>query len=231
MTVLTAIDQASRLMGKGVVTLVFASASPFATEMAALANEAAADMAKGYDWRRLTVLHTVTGDGSTNDFPLPDDYDRLPVKMDVMRGADGRTLQHVDDLDTWNYRRATNLTPNDGEWTILGGQLSIYPAIASGETVRFYYVSNEFAQETGGGDKKAAFTADTDVFLLSERLLTLALIWRWRAMKGYEYAEDMQSYEIALAQEIVRERGPRILTTGRRGLPPGASYAYPRQLG
>ena len=230
MTVLSAIDQASRLMGKGSVTLAFTSANPFAAEMTALANEAAADMAKGYDWRRLTALHTVTGDGTANDFDLPDDYDRMPVKMDLMRGADGRLLEKVDDLDDWNYRRTTNLTPNDGEWIMLGGQLSIYPALASGETVRFYYVSNKFAKDNSG-TAKASFTADSDTFVLPERLLTLALIWRWRAMKGYEYAEDMQSYEIALSQEVLRERGPRILTTGRRGLPAGARYAYPRVLG
>lgn len=230
MTVLSAISQASRLMGKGSVTAAYNSANPFAAEMAALANEAAGDMAKGYDWRRLTVLHTVTGDGTANDFDLPDDYDRMPVKMDLMRGADGRLLEKVDDLDDWNYRRATNLTPNDGEWIMLGGQLSVYPALASGETVRFYYVSNEFAKDNSG-TAKASFTVDTDTFLLPERLLTLALIWRWRAMKGYEYAEDMQSYEIALSQEVLRERGPRILTTGRHGLPAGARHAYPRSLG
>lgn len=72
---------------------------------------------------------------------------------------------------------------------------------------------------------KSAFTEDDDVFVLSERLLTLSLIWRWRAQKRMEYSEDLTNYETALATATANDKGARILVTGtRRG---SASRAMP----
>jgi hypothetical protein len=48
-------------------------------------------------------------------------------------------------------------------------------------------------------------------------------------MKGLEYAEHMQNYEIALSQEVSNDKGPRILAEGKRRLQ--APMAFPGVLG
>lgn len=78
---------------------------------------------------------------------------------------------------------------------------------------------------------KAAFTDDNDVFVLSERLLTLSLIWRWRSQKRMEYSEDLTNYETALEKEAATDKGARIQTVGRQRIASGAAFAFPGVLG
>ena len=118
------------------------------------------------------------------------------------------------------------LTGTPGKWIITGGQFGVYPPMPVGETARFYYISNlVVAPDTGAN--KTAFTADSDTFRLSEKLLRLGIVWRWRANKRQEYSEDMQNFEIAVAEEIGKDKGTRILTVGQRRTPADIDYAYP----
>jgi hypothetical protein len=97
--------------------------------------------------------------------------------------------------------------------------------MGSSEIAKFYYVSNEII--TNGTANKTEFSADADVFKLSERLLTLGIIWRWRAQKRLEFAEDLANYQTALNEEIGRDKGSRIIAVGRARVPFGAEMAFP----
>lgn len=220
MTVLTAADQAKKLLGLGALSAIYASTDLFAVEIGALANEAAPDIAKRHDWRKLHTLKTQAGDASTTAFDLPTDYDRMPVKASVFLNSTKRPMTRVDDLDIWQRHRLQSLGDPTGEWMILSGQIHIFPAMGASDSAKFYYITNAIV-DPASGSNKAAFTLDTDTFVLPERLLTLALVYRWRHLKGYDYAEDMQNYEIALAQEITRDKGSRMLTVGQPRYPVG----------
>lgn len=54
---------------------------------------------------------------------------------------------------------------------------------------------------------KEEFTSDDDVFRLDERVLKLGMIWPWKANKGQAYAEDMVTYEDALAVASGNDKG------------------------
>lgn len=133
-----------------------------------------------------------------------------------------------------------------GVWIILGGQMQIFPPLVSSDSAQYYYISRNIVSEdavtrasTGGilvdeladqliddvGNQliafegalsKSTFTQDDDVFILSERLLTLSLIWRWRAQKRQAYDEDLTNYETALATASGSDKGARILVAGSR---------------
>jgi hypothetical protein len=226
MTVLSAAQAAAlRLLGRKPPS-IFSSSNTFEMELADLATEAAIAIAKEHEWQKLKKLATLTGDGSTTVFDLPTDYDRM-VKDGNVHSSLYQTayFSRVDSLDDWILIGDTLAEPSPGGWIIIGGQMNIKPAMASGETARFYYISKYIASG------KAAFSADADEFLLPERLLTLGLIWRWRAQKRMEYAEDLQNYEIALSQEIARDRGARIINVGSQRYSGNVSLPYPGQLG
>ncbi len=132
-------------------------------------------------------------------------------------------------LDDWLDRKilAPGIPP--GYWIILGGAFNVLPTIGTGDNATFYYQSNLIVQPATGA-AKTQFTADNDSFILSERLLKLALIWRWKALKRMDYQEDMRNYEIALSQEQARDQGARKYRSGLR--PQGNfSLAYPWPLG
>ncbi len=97
-------------------------------------------------------------------------------------------LVNADILDTtnfaWGYTRILDineflwikqreLQALPGSWILYGNQFQFVPPPAVGATAEFPYIDANYAQATGGGAYKAAFDTDSDVFRLSERLLTL----------------------------------------------------------
>lgn len=232
MTVLSACQSALvRLIGKRPST-VFSSQEQTVVEVADLITEVATDIMKGYDWQALTNIHLIEGDGVQTAFPMPDDYDRMVKASQIM---DPRSWAwgycRVQSVNDWLAITANGFTPMPGSWIILGGEFQFAPAPSTGPAGKFPYVSKNFAV-AADGSLKAAFTADTDEFRLEERLLTLGLIWRWRAQKRLEYAEDLQTYEIALAQAQANDKGARVLRDGPRWGAMGDVYpAYPWALG
>ena len=62
---------------------------------------------------------------------------------------------------------------------------------------------------------KAAFTIDTDLSRLSEELLTLDLVWRWKKAKGLDYAEDLADFERQKEMDIAADRAAQPISTSR----------------
>ncbi len=233
MTVLGSAQSAGlRLLGVKPSSL-FSTSDPFALELADLANEVATDIAQVHDWRKLQLLATLAGDAVAIAFSLPTDYDRMPKKAEV-HSLNWKTanFRRVRDQDEWIYIQDNLISGMPGNWIILGGKMQIFPPMPVGETARFYYASNKVvAVDAASAGSKTAFETDTDCFVLNERLLTLGLIWRWRSQKRMEYAEDLKNYELALEQEIAKDKGSNILTVGTQRMPFDVAVAYPGVLG
>lgn len=226
MTILSVCREASIELNQTEPATLFSTADRFARELRVQANNSAVAIGKAYDWQALTKRAMITGNGSDTSFPLPDDYDRMVLKTNLASNASNIDLVKARDLDQWDYFQNHMGTTVPGYWIILGGMVQINPAPATGVVHSYYYVS----RNTVSGDK-AAFTADADTFVLSERLLKLSIIWRWRASKRMEYAEDMANYEVALGEEVASDKGSRVLVVGGRRAPYDARVAYPRPLG
>ena len=227
MTILSAIRSAVLRVQGVALTEVFASTELVAVEMADLSNEVAADIAKSHDWRNLTKVATITGGGETH--ALPSDYDRMVMASDI------------DDATNWFWGYEAFGSVNDwlrfkggaypimspGGWIIIGGEFQFYPAVTGEAT--FPYVSNAWAKSEAGV-ARSQFIADTDTFVLDERLLTLGLIWRFLDQKGYPYSEAMATYEMALSQAQARDKGARVIRSGGRVMGGNVAYtgtAYP----
>lgn len=224
MSVLADVQNASvRLLGYRVSTVYSGTDQ---VEFAELANEVAEDIAKAYDWQELRTLYTVSGDGTTQTFSLPSDYARMLLNGAIFSTRSRLPLSRIRDQNQWLDFLVTGIHEYPGYWIILGNTLQILPVLAAAENAKFYYVTNQWAA-TSTGTPKASFTLDTDEFRLPSRLLRLGLMWRWRARKGLEYAEDLENYEKALAHEIVKDRGVGTLAVGRARISDEITVAYP----
>lgn len=232
MTVLAAAQAAAQLLVGRKPASLFGS-DPFGIELAALANEAALAIAEYYDWQKLKVLQAYTGDGSAIAFDLPADYGRM-LKTGDIHSSTWKTARYrrARDEDEWIYLQDVNISGTPGVWIMLGGKLQIYPPMPASETARHYYISNKIvAAADGAAGSKTAFAADGDAFVLSERLIRLSLMWRWRSLKRREYSEDLANFELALAEEVAKDKGARILVAGNQRLKGDVSFAYPGVLG
>jgi hypothetical protein len=190
----------------------------------------------GHDWTALKSLATLTGDGSLA-FDLPPDYRRMLKKAAVWPSATPYSpYTHYANTDDWLGMLSQAFPPLTGAWTLIGDQIHIRvggstSALQTGGTAQFYYLTSKFAQDVGG-TAKVAFTADDDTFRLDERLLKLALVYKWKQGHQQDYAEELSDYENALAERIGADKGSNIFAVGgRRVTAFDVGYAYPGVLG
>lgn len=232
MTILSVVQDAATSLGLNPVPdQVFGSTRRDMVEMRSVIKEVSRQIAEAHDWSVLKTIHTITGDGSDEDFSLPADYDRMPKDIRFWSSLNTTApLQHILSEDEWLGITVQGFDPLYGAWIVYGGEIHIKPARASGETVKFFYISDKIVTASGGSTK-AAFSADDDTFRLPERLLKLGIIWNWKARKGHEYAEEMATYSDALMQLTGKDKGPSIITVGQQRLPYNIHYAYPLGLG
>jgi hypothetical protein len=226
MTLLSACQEAAIELSQTEPTSVFTTTDRFAKELRVQANKSAVAIMKAYDWQALTKRATITGDGSAGSFNLPTDYDRMVLKTNLASTASNIDLVKATDLDQWDYFQNHFSTTVPGRWIVLGGALQVAPAPGNGIVHSYYYISKNVVSGS-----KPTFTADTDTFVLPERLLTLSIIWRWRASKRLEYAEDMQNFNIAFGEETATDKGSRVLVAGKQRVPYNVKAAYPGPLG
>jgi hypothetical protein len=228
MTVLSAVSDACTAIGLDQPNALYSSTEREHLELKVLANTCGSYIAKDYEWQALKVLATITGDGTDTTFALPSDYDRMLKDTRLWSDRYISHLTHIVSTDKWLELDIRQFSFVIGAWMLAGNEVNIKPAPASGELVKYYYMSSKWAQATGGGSTKTAFDTDTDVFRLSEELLKLCLIWKWKAMKKLPYAQEQQDYEDAKEKLIAADKGARVLRIGSARMSRGAdSIAYP----
>jgi hypothetical protein len=228
MTVLSAAQDAAQLL------VGYQPASLFTTdevgrELGRLATTAARAIGKYHEWQKLKILKSYAGDGVTTAFDLPPDYGRM-LKKGAVHSSTWKNANYrpVRDEDEWLFLQETNISGTPGVWILLGGQIQFFPPPPVSETPRHYYISkNVVALSDSVPATKDRFTLDSDVFVLSEELLTLALMWRWRSLKRMDYSEDLANYEIALAEAVTADKAAKPLVVGRQRVPSGAVMAFP----
>ncbi|NKW81933.1 hypothetical protein HGG72_19005 [Ochrobactrum pecoris] len=185
MTVKDALTSAaSRIMGVR-PTVFFSSTKPLEGDLTELVNAVAKDIIKSHDWRVLTKLCTLTGDGTSEGYSLPTDYDRMQ-KGSSLRSATAPLYgyQPCVDPDEWLMLQMPYGVCSLGRWITFGGQIHIMPKPSLGQEIKFFYQGNQFATDENGVPK-GSFEKDNDSFLLDEELLTLGLVWRYRQQKAH----------------------------------------------
>lgn len=231
MTVLSAAQSASMRLIKRRPQSLFSSNDATVQEMADLVNEVATYIIKKHDWQALTGIHTFTGDGATAAFPKPADYDRMVLASDMQDPATWFWgYSHITDVNEW----IALTDPNSGDiapgiWTLLEDQFQFFPIPPAAQQARFPYIKETYARSSTGQRKKA-FTADTDTFVLDERLLTLGLVWMWNMQKGMDSGQEEVDFHTALSEEAARDKGSRVIRhRSAHGF--NTQLAWPRSLG
>jgi hypothetical protein len=207
---------------------VYGSTTREHIELANIANEMAAMIAASHEWQILNKIAVITGDGTTEDFALPADYDRQLDKSQLWSTSLETPLSPISDRDDWLELDIKTFDFVINAWILYAGEIHIKPALSTGVQVKYFYQSNLWG--LNGSTPISEFTADTNTFRIDERLLKLGIIWKWREMKGLPYAEDLATYERLLAKLAMRDKGSRIIRLGKAVLPRDTTVAYPQSI-
>jgi hypothetical protein len=229
MTLLSVVKDVCLATGVAVPQSVFTNITGNRTmqEMLSLANEMAQRIAYDFrDWTKFRKTQTFVGNGVTTAFNLPTDFQRMLLTTNVWRSTSTQAAMiYVADTDQWLNRRAGDDIDTWGEWTIIGGQMLIMPAMAVGTSAYFAYLHKNCVTLAAGGVSNE-FQSDGDNFALGDRLLKLGMIWQWKANKGAAYAEDMGTYGDALNTLAGRD-APAPILVGRRTSSFAIQSSYP----
>lgn len=215
MTALTAMRNAAMLCIKRKPEVFFSSQGRFEQEFTTLLNIVARDVAEAHDWQLITKIGELVGDGVIDSYPLFSDYGRMVQASNVASGQSwflGYT--HITDINDWiAFKRGAMVWIPPGIWTLLSNEFKFMPAIGPSETALVPYISRNIVR-AADGTLKPEFTADSDEFLLSERLLELGLIWKWREINHLDSTGDQLNYEKELSNRAGKDKGARAIRRG-----------------
>jgi len=229
MSILSVCQDVATKIGIDVPSVVYTGTTQELLELQDLANTMAKRIAQAHDWELLSAIASYPGDDSTEDFDLPDGYDRMPKDGRVWSTSLETPLTHILSRDRWLGLDIQSFDFVINAWIIYGGQIHIKPALATGVSAKHFYQSDLIIAPSSGSNK-VAFTADTDTFRLDEDLLKLGMIYQWKADHGQPYAQHQDDYEELFEQLSTTDPGAKLVRVGRARLPRGARIAYPQMI-
>lgn len=216
MSLLTIIQDACVEVGLSSPSAAYSSTDDNIQRLVKLATREGKSLARRYGWQRLTqeATHTSLAAESQGLITTIAGSDFAWINPDtVFDRTQDRPLPVVDDK-TWQQMKANGITGPYNYIRIRGGYLISTPNPTAGHTWAFEWVSKNWC-ESSGGTGQSAWAADADVGRLDEELITLGVIWRWKASQGLEYGEEFRNYEIAVNDAIARDGAKKHLYMGK----------------
>jgi hypothetical protein len=234
MSLLTIVNAAQAMLNLPVSATVIGNPGQAQKQLLALSNLDGKMTADEFAWQRLireTSFTTVATEEQTDaSADLPADLGWIIDETLFNRNT---TLKITGPLASreWQERKAFGVNVAWSQYRIRGNSFWFLPAPTAGESVYYEYVSSYFC-ESAGGTAQAAWTADSDVARIPENVMTLGLIWRWKAAKGMEHSGDYNNWveakERAAARSGSRRKlsavGPTVPPRGGRGTIPEGNW-------
>lgn len=216
MTLLSAAQDAQRLLSLAVTSTLVADGQETQNLLYTLAKVEAAELLERdeYDFADLTRTQSFTASlASLQASGKPSDFQRAIPETFWNRSQDRKVF---GPLNPKEWAIAYGASVSSATWQSVMFRydgLHIYPAPTVADTIAYEYIINTPVLASDGTTYKTTFTADNDTYLLGDRLLTLGMVWRYKAAKGRDYAEDLKNYELALTAKYRASKGaPRELT-------------------
>jgi hypothetical protein len=184
-----------------------------ARKLLRLANREGRILAQRHDWQRLTFTHSFTSVAAVIQANgMPDDFDRMVYNAEVWDRSGNFKFAGPTPSRAWQDLQ-TNLTGGVvGWWRLLGGELNIFPAQEAGRTFAYEYVGKNWVYRPSDDTYHDAIGQDGDEILLPEEVFISGIDWRWGASaKGYDYSEELSTYERMVELATTRDRGTGVI--------------------
>lgn len=177
-------------------------------QLVELCNEEGQELAERYPWQALQREHTFVTAATELQETLPANLNYI-VNDTIWNRTLRRPVYGPRSQQDWQQQKAMQLNGPFNSFRIMTGQIYFYPVPAAGQNCYYEYITNSWVSTAGGINPY--WTADSDTPLLDDNLITLGTIWRWKAAKGLDYAEDFRKYEAKIADKMGRDGGKDVL--------------------
>lgn len=230
MSLLTTVVKFCRVTNIPAPATAFGSTDPQIQQVVGLLSEECTDLASRGDWSQLIneAIHTTLAaedQGAMTDI-APNGFRN--VVNNTMWDRDLRLPIFVINQAEWQQVKAVQVTGPRHQARIRAGRLLSNPAPAARHVWVFEYISDNWALDTNGTTFKPDFTADTDTFVLPDKLVLAGLRWRWKKEKQLEYEEDFNTYERLVSNALSRDGLHRPINMGKTSKHPTPGVMVPQ---
>lgn len=185
---------------------IAASTDQLARQLLAVANATLEELVNDHDWpvlRRSGTISTVIGQ---TEYSLPSDILRQ-VRDTSRYDADNAPLAGSETSAEMSrpYNVVSTLYGHRFQLKLYPLKLVVDPVPDVVTDITFEYITNKAVLEIDGTTYTSLFMVDSDVPLISERIVRMGVKWRIKHAKGMDYAEDFNAYEIARKQEYAQQ--------------------------
>jgi hypothetical protein len=220
MSLLSIVQSVAIKVGLAKPSVAQASIDTNVQQIIGFVNEAGQELTHRYTWQALTKEATfatvaVESQGSIQALTGPD---YVMVLNETMWDRTTRRPVYGPKMAAeWQQLKAQLMQGPWWQYRIRGNQVLFIPPPATGDAIFFEWLSNYWVGTAGAPTvgAQSAYALDTDVSLLSERVITLDATWRYKQTKRLAYDEDFDKAEAAIADLISRDASkPRLNLAG-----------------
>jgi hypothetical protein len=221
-TLLTIVQDACVECNQPRPTAVISNSEITTIQMLSLANAVGDELQKDYAWQKLTreasfsAVATASQGTIVSKTPTAGTtFDRFVNDTMFNRTAGWRIRGPVSSQE-WQSIQSTSVAGLDRAFYIRQGNIYMTPIPTAGDSIYFEYVATQWC-ESSGGTGQTAFAADTDVCRLDERLMKMALVYRFRQAKGLPHIEHLARFEKYLKNLLLSDGSKAVISmAGRR---------------
>src|ERR1700694_2755376 len=210
LTLLQIVQKACQSLGIAVPNSAMGSADPQVVQLVALAEREGQDLAYRYPWEVLqteVTFTTVATQIQAQLSTLAPDFEYI-VNDTIWNRTLRRPVYGPKSMPDWQQAKAMQINGPFNSFRIIDDAINFYPNPAAGNVCAFEYMSRSWVNVQGLGNNEADnFGYDSDIPLLSGQVILLGLIWRWKAAKNLDYAEDFATYESRVQDYMARDSG------------------------
>ena len=174
---------------------IASNTDPAAQNILRLINKVGSRLQKSFAWNILTKESTVTAGGSETLIAaasLPGDFDRIIPETFWDRGTNNLISGPVSAVE-WQGLKVQTYDSQNKKYRYRGGDIITSPAVASGSTCAFEYVSTQWVRKADG-TSKSSMTIDTDYTVLSEELMIYGTVFEWLDAEGQPSSNAARQY-------------------------------------
>lgn len=222
MSLLTTLQGAADVVGLTRPAAIITSTDPAVRRMLALANVEGIELARRHEWTSLireATWTTLAAESQGTLASIASDLDQelgaRIVNDTIWDRTNDRRFYGPVSSQKWQRMQAAATSGPYSEYRIRAGTLYLYPAPSAGHTGAFEYITKNWCQSSGGTGR-SAWAADTDTGVLSEHLMKLGVVWRFKQSNEMSWENDYQIYNNAVQMAIAHDGTRETLDIGER---------------
>lgn len=185
-------------------------------QLVALAEEEGQELATRHDWQSLqteATFTTVATQVQASLSTIAPGFDYI-VNETIWNRTLRRPVYGPRSQQDWQQAKASQINGPFNSFRIIADKINFYPNPVAGQLCYFEFMSRAWVNVLSGpgaGTTAETWGSDADTTRIDGQLIVLGVVWRWKAAKGLDYAEDFAKYERRVADAMGRDAGKPVL--------------------